>query len=203
MAYAMQTAGGYDFYETASALQKAIRRGQEEEAMFWALELADQYDEFLWRRLVVISSEDIGPADSTMSVLIETLQWQYKDVKKASSRPQERIILAHAILALCRAPKSRVADDLACVVSHQRESEGLQREIPDEALDQHTSRGKAMGRGIPHWAEEGCQLVNEVAGLNIYRERALQMRLTHGRLKPRAKGRRRKGAQPELFEEEA
>jgi replication-associated recombination protein RarA len=123
-------------------------------------------------------------------------------VKQASQRPQERIILAHAIIALCRAPKSRIADDLACVVSHQRESEGLRREIPDYALDQHTQRGKRLGRGIQHWAEEGCQLTNEVAGLNVYRERALQMRLTHGRLKPRERSGRRQAEQPSLFEED-
>jgi replication-associated recombination protein RarA len=75
MAYALQTAGGYPFYEVASALQKEIRRGREEEAMYWALELAGQYDDFLWRRLAIIASEDIGPADSTLAGLIETLQW--------------------------------------------------------------------------------------------------------------------------------
>jgi hypothetical protein len=34
MAYHLTTAGRYDFYEVASALQKAIRRGHEEEAMY-------------------------------------------------------------------------------------------------------------------------------------------------------------------------
>jgi len=135
MAYHLTTTLGYDFYEAASALQKTIRRGEEEAAMFWALEFAGTYDAFLWRRLVIIASEDVGPADSTMAVLIETLQWQYQDVKKASKRPSERIILAHAIIALCRAPKSRVADDLACLVAHQRESEGLRREIPDYRVE--------------------------------------------------------------------
>src|SRR5262245_46312010 len=107
----LTTANHYDFYEVMSALQKAIRRGDEEGAMFWALELSKRYDDALWRRLVIIASEDVGPADSLMALLIDTLQWQYRDVKKASTRPQERIILAHAVIALCRAPKSRVADD--------------------------------------------------------------------------------------------
>jgi replication-associated recombination protein RarA len=199
MAYHLTTGRGYDFYEVASALQKEIRRGREEEAMYWALELADQYDDFLWRRLAIIASEDVGPADSTLAVLIETLQWQYKDIKKQSRRPQERIILAHAVIALCRAPKSRIADDLACVVSHQRDSEGLKREIPDYALDQHTQRGQALGRGWDHWAQEGCRLTNEAKGLNRYRERALAMRQRYGRLQPReARQGRRMAEQPPL-----
>jgi replication-associated recombination protein RarA len=202
MAYHLTTRGGFDFYEVASALQKEIRRGQEEAALYWALELAGQYDDFLWRRLAIVASEDVGPADNSIAVLIDVLAVNYRDVKQASQRPQERIILAHAIIALCRAPKSRIADDLACVVSHQRESEGLTREIPDYALDQHTQRGKRQGRGIPHWAEEGCQLTNEVAGLNVYQERALQLRLTHGRLKPRERSGRRRAEPPPLFEED-
>jgi hypothetical protein len=126
------------------------------------------------------------------------------DVKKASKRPSERIILAHAIIALCRAPKSRIADDLAALVSHQREHEGLRREIPDYALDQHTRRGKAKGRSWQHWADEGCQLAHEAEGLNIYRERTMALWLKYGKLRDRAPGTgRRKAEQSPLFEDEA
>ena len=191
----LTTENGYDLFEVASALQKTIRRGLEEEAMFWALELEGRYGAFLWKRLAVIASEDVGPADSSIAVLIHALYDHYREAAKGSTRPQERIILAHAVLVLCRAPKSRIADNLACVVSHQRDSEGLRREIPDVALDQHTRRGQRRGRGLEHWATEGCQLAHEVAGLDVYAERALAMRQRHGRLRPKAKGRR--GRQPE------
>jgi replication-associated recombination protein RarA len=203
MAYHLTTVNHFDFFEVASALQKEIRRGHEEEAMYWALELAGTYDTFLWRRLVIIASEDIGPADSTVAPLMETLQWQYMDVKKASKRPSERIILAHAIIALCRAPKSRIADDLAALVSHQRDNEGLRREIPEYALDQHTARGKQRRRSWQHWADEGCVLANEVEGLNCYRERTMQMWLQYGKLPDRAPGQgRRKTEQTPLFDED-
>jgi replication-associated recombination protein RarA len=49
------------------------------------------------------------------------------------------IILAHAVIALCRAPKSRIADDLCALVSHRIESEHERLDIPDYALDFHTS----------------------------------------------------------------
>ena len=169
--------------------------------MFWALELATKFEDFLWRRLTIIASEDIGPADSSMAILIETLHWQYVDVRKKSTKPMELPMLAHAIIALCRAPKSRVADDLACLVAHQRDNEGLRREIPDYALDQHTGRGKQLKRGWDHWAHEGSKIENEAMGLNPYRERTLALWKTHGKLKERE---RKGGAKDEspLFDEE-
>jgi hypothetical protein len=94
--------------------------------------------------------------------------------------------------------------DLAALVAHQREHEGLRREIPDYALDQHTRRGKAQGRSWQHWADEGCVLANEAEGLNIYRERTMALWLKHGKLKDRAPGPgRRKAEQSPLFEDEA
>ena len=33
------TVGGYDFYEVLSALQKTIKRGLRDDALFWATEL--------------------------------------------------------------------------------------------------------------------------------------------------------------------
>jgi hypothetical protein len=34
-------------------------------------------------------------------------------------------------------------------------------EIPDEALDMHTARGRQMGRGKQHFLDESGRLVNE------------------------------------------
>ena len=36
-------------------------------------------------------------------------------------------------------------------------------EIPDYALDMHTMKGKAMGRGLDHFRSEGAKLVPFVA----------------------------------------
>jgi replication-associated recombination protein RarA len=54
---------GYDLYEVMSAMQKSIRRGLEEDALFWGTELylSDLADQ-AWSRLLVISSEDVGLA---------------------------------------------------------------------------------------------------------------------------------------------
>ena len=196
------TEGGYLMGEVASALQKEIRRGNEEEAMFWAIELESRYHAYLWFRLTIIASEDIGPADSSVSVLIHSLRQDYEMVRSRSKRPAERIILAHAIIALCRAEKSRLADDLAALIGHRRESEGIKPEIPDYALDSHTQKGRAMGRDWDFWAEEGLKLHPESSLPNPYRDRALALRKKHGRLyrveRVKPAGRRKKDE--ELFE---
>jgi len=52
------TVNGYAMDEVVSALQKEIRRGNEENATFWACELLDSgAGETLWRRLKVIAAE--------------------------------------------------------------------------------------------------------------------------------------------------
>jgi len=50
----LRTKGGYDFFEVASALQKEIKRVNEENAMDWAVELSGRYPDFTWYRLGTI-----------------------------------------------------------------------------------------------------------------------------------------------------
>jgi hypothetical protein len=129
------------------------------------------------------------PADSSLVGLVHDLSDHYREEAKRSQRPSERIFLAHAIIALCRAQKSRIADDLMCVVTHQLESEGLRRDIPDVALDRHTQRGKRQGRGWDHWVEEGCRVVPETVGMNVYQERATAARKQYGPIQATRRGR--------------
>ena len=159
-------------YEVMSALQKEIRRGNEENALYWALELEEFNSTLLWNRLKVISSEDIGIAQSFISILIETLHRQYLDFKK---KDESKLFLAHAILALCRSPKNRIVDEFLTVIIGERK-EGKKIEVEDYALDKHTARGRAMGRGMKHFLEEGAKLVNESQEVeNPYKERAKEL----------------------------
>jgi len=79
------------------------------------------------------------------------------------------------------------------MTSHRIESENERVRVPDYALDQHTQKGKNLGRSWDHWSEEGFKLSNEVEGLNVYRDQALALRKKHGRLKPKPEGDRRGG----------
>jgi replication-associated recombination protein RarA len=157
------TQSGYEYYELLSALQKSIRRGLEEQALIFALELEGFNQTALWNRLKVIASEDIGFANPLMSVLIETLHKQYLNEGLDNSRLR---FLSNAIVCLCKSPKTRIADDLLNVV----QIEDKHPSIPDYALDGiHTRRATKEGR------EEWDKVENEALP-NPYRERLKQLR---------------------------
>jgi len=151
------TNGGYDVYEVMSALQKSIRRGIEEQALFWATEMfMSQYVDMAWSRLLIIASEDVGIADSNVVVQVKTLHDLYAAHKKAKKEGgEDKLWFIHAVLILVRAPKTRTVDH-ALITYFEGEREPV--EIPDYALDVHTSTGRAMGRGNTHFFEHGAVL---------------------------------------------
>ena len=167
--YQLKTDSGYLFGEVISALQKSIRRGEEEEAMYWVLELFPKYSNALWTRLTVIVNEDIGLADTQAIILVYALRCQFDALEKEGSK---RLVLANCILYLCRSPKSRLADHFQCVINQRRLQKGWRLDIPDHALDKHTARGKRMGRGWEQWFEEGTKLEKESSIVDPYQKEA-------------------------------
>lgn len=169
------TIGGYKCEEVTSALQKCIRRGLEEDALFWATELdLSNFGEYVWKRLKIIASEDIGlEENSSRAILVRALyeNWSEQRKKADTRHAPERLFLVHAVIALCRSFKSRSVDN-ALIVFY--EGERKKRSIPDFALDRHTSRGRRMRRGWHHFFTEGV-------GPNMqpdarYEERAREIR---------------------------
>jgi replication-associated recombination protein RarA len=145
------TVGGFLCGEVSSAMQKEIRRGNEREALFWATELdLSGYAAYVFRRLVVMASEDIGLAEPHLPATLAALQASWLDTKKregARYNPMSSgggLFLVHAVLLCVRAKKSRIADN-ACVVIYT-DREKMKMEIPDYAVDHHTARGRDMGR---------------------------------------------------------
>jgi replication-associated recombination protein RarA len=175
------TKHGYDHYELLSALQKCIRRGLDYEAVHFAVELEEFNPTMLWNRLKIIACEDVGPANPIMPLLIDLLQKQYLAEKSKLAESTYRLFFVNAVVCLCRSQKSRVTDDLLTIVYTERERDGVFLPIPDFALDKHTARGKAMGKGIDDFFSEGNKLANE-AFLNPYTERAKELLKTNVKL---------------------
>jgi replication-associated recombination protein RarA len=185
MLFQRQTENGYPFDEVASALQKTIRRGIEEEAMFWAVEMETRFPDYLWKRLQVISVEDIGIADPQVVLYVAEMRRLYQELKKEYDKEPKkksrsfRMVLANAILSMCRAKKSRIGDEFQIVIYGRRE-QGWKLDIPDYAIDMHTSRGRNMGRRAEHFWTEGVKLENEFRLKNPYREEAVKIRTKKG-----------------------
>jgi len=161
--------------EVVSCLQKAIRRGEEELAMKCAIELEYSFPIHLWNRLRVIAHEDVGIASIETLNFLANCEMYYWDARRRSNIAY-RLFISNAILALCRAPKSRLADDFNITLYAEMKNEDGKFEIPDYAIDKHTCRGRRLGRGFDHWLEEGCKLNDESKEVkNIYRKRSVEI----------------------------
>jgi len=181
MTFRLLTANGYPFGEVTSALQKTIRRGLEEEAMYWAVEMETRFHEYLWKRLQVISIEDIGIADPQVVLYVAEMRRLYAELKSEYDKEPERksrsfrMALSNAVLAMCRARKSRIGDEFQIAI-YGRIERGWKLDIPDYALDIHTGRGRKMGRDARHFWTEGVQLSNKSSLRNPYAEEAVKYR---------------------------
>lgn len=166
----MKTRNNLPGDEVISALQKSIRRGMEKEACEFAYEMfitSPQMEEKLWRRLLAISVEDIGMANPTAAILINQLNqmrqnFQYNEYDRA-------MFFFHAIRYLCQSQKDRSSDLLKNLVI-KRFAMGYVPEIPDYALDKHTTRGKQMGRGSKHFLHEASRVYPQAKVTNHYKE---------------------------------
>jgi replication-associated recombination protein RarA len=95
-------------------MQKCIRRGMERDALFWATELdRSNFGEYVWKRLRIIATEDVGLADPQAPlVIIRALYDNWRDQRKKddTKHAPERLSSFHAVMLLCRADKSRSVD---------------------------------------------------------------------------------------------
>jgi hypothetical protein len=162
--------------DIVSAMQKFIRRGMAYEAARCAAELMPYYQKYVWRRLKIIALEDVG--DMAVFLAIKQL-----DETRQECDELQHLCLMSAILWLCRAVKSREADNLATLVQHgHMEEEPLNLE-PFESFvyDKHTARGRQEKRGWQHFREVGT--VVEPARENEFAEAAWAI-LLDGRTHP-------------------
>ncbi len=171
------TAHGFMADELISSLQKSIRRGLVENAVLVAYELfasGAEFEDQIWRRLEIISVEDVGMGRPDAPVIVRTLE----ALRRAAAResPDRLIYLVHAVRLLALSPKDRTSDEMANWV-RQVVDEGTARpEIFDDALDMHTRRGQELGRDFLHWFTNGARVENELPDRDTtYRSRILDL----------------------------
>jgi len=152
------TTRGYEFYEVASSLQKAIRRNDTKLAGYFAMELfASNYAFYAWRRLLTISAEDMH--GSTITTEIYNLYRSYVLINETATKPRGRIFLSKAVIILCRADKNRDADHLQNLIYDKKigitdeEIEKIlkdykkdKEDVPEYAHDIHTRKGRTLGK---------------------------------------------------------
>lgn len=146
---------GYMADELREGLHKTIRRNNEQLAIRIAFEMyitSEQMEDMLWRRLAIISVEDVGVSDPMAPVVVDTLERMrklhpYNDIDRAS-------YFAQAIRHLCRAKKDITIGILMSLVRKEFER-GMLPEIPEEAYDMHCKKGRDRGKKFADFLQEG------------------------------------------------
>lgn len=143
-------------FEAISAIQKFVRRGEELDALRAFFELADgdkKAATMAFNRVRIIAHEDVGLGDpEAVMFALRCLD----DAEKMYGKHGWRLAATNSILALSRATKARLSGH-AMAVARGRNVDG-NIEFPDYMFDQHTRRGKSMGRGLDHFRTDGAKL---------------------------------------------
>ena len=148
--YKPKLIGDYEWDEVSSAINKMIRRNRVYEACYWGYIIHQSgYGLYLWRRLALVSAEDVGNASPMTQILIDALASNWERMHKQSKEPTlaKLALVFQAIQAMCQAKKTREIDDLRNLIAQQYEQLGKRLEIEEVCLDSHTQRGrKVWGR---------------------------------------------------------
>ena len=158
------TVNGLNAMTCVSAMQKAIRRGMEQEAMQFAVELmhtSKNFHTMVCNRLEVICHEDLDTLAAPHVVPFVATALAQSRERYTKSIGEARLMIGNCIRLMCRAPKSRAGCHFAAAIGLRSQLEDYVPAIPDFALDQHTLQGRAMGRGLEHFREQRATFPHE------------------------------------------
>lgn len=136
-------------YDLASALIKSIRGSDPDAAIYYLARLIEggEPPEFIARRLVILSSEDVGNANPQALTLTTSAMMSVKQI----GYPEARIILAQAVIYLCASPKSNTAYN-AINAAQSAVKNGVILDIPEHLRGQH--KGYLYPHDFGGWVEQ-------------------------------------------------
>ena len=138
--------GGEEHYDVLSAFIKSMRGSDPDGTIYFLARLIDAGEDpiAIMRRIVIAASEDVGLADSRVLGVTNSAAQAIAFV----GMPEGRIILAHAALAVARAPKSNSAymaidKALDYVKSHPMEKvpHHLRDRVTQAAVEKNPAKG--------------------------------------------------------------
>ena len=136
--------GGEHFYDTISALHKAVRGSDPDAALYWLVRMLDGGVDprYAARRIIRMASEDIGLADPRALHLALDAAHTYERL----GSPEGELALAQAVVYLAVAPKSN-----AVYKAYNAAREFVQRDgtraVPLHLRNAPTSLMKGLGYG--------------------------------------------------------
>jgi putative ATPase len=141
--------GGDAHYDTISAFIKSMRGSDPDAALYWMAKMlyAGEEPRFIFRRMIIFASEDVGMADPNAVRTVIALAQAFEYV----GMPEGRYPLSHACIYLATAPKSNTTFALwrAMDVVEQE----AEQEPPNHLRDGNRDRegfGHGEGYLYPH-----------------------------------------------------
>ncbi len=108
-----------EHYDTISAFIKSLRGSEPDAALYWMAKMlyAGEDPRFIFRRMLILCSEDIGLADPNAIVVVNALAEAFERV----GMPEGNYFLSHACLYCATAPKSNTAGAIFKAISYLEE----------------------------------------------------------------------------------
>ena len=136
--------GGEQFYDTISALHKAVRGSDPDAALYWLVRMFDAGVDprYAARRIVRMASEDIGLADPrALQIALDAAQ-----TYERMGSPEGELTLAQAVVYLAVAPKSNAVYRAYNAAREFVRKDGT-RAVPLHLRNAPTSLMKGLGYG--------------------------------------------------------
>ncbi len=136
-------------FDTISAFIKSLRGSDADAAMFWLARMitAGESPKFIFRRMLIAASEDIGLADPQAMVIVEACASAFERV----GLPEGLYSLAQATLYLACAEKSNSITGFYDALRTVQEAQD--QEVPSHLRDGHRDKkvfGDGLGYKYPH-----------------------------------------------------
>jgi len=164
---------GDDRYDLLSALHKSLRGSDVDAALFWLGRMLEGGEDplVICRRLVAMSSEDIGLADPrALRIALDA-----KEAVAFLGLPEGGLALTQAVIYLATAPKSNSVD-ASMNAAKQAAREHVEHPVPIHIRNAPTRLAKSLGHGkgyrFPHDYEHAfvaqAYLPESLADLSLY-----------------------------------
>ena len=143
-------------YDVISAFIKSMRGSDPDAALFWLARMLEAGEDprFIARRMVILASEDIGPADPRALLMATAAAHAVEYV----GLPEAQLNLAQVVVYLARAPKS---NEVIRSLGAARQEAAGNHPVPSHLRDAHYKGAKKVGHGVgyvyPHADPEGAQ----------------------------------------------
>ncbi|HVM12246.1 MAG TPA: AAA family ATPase, partial [Actinomycetota bacterium] len=146
-----------EHYDVISAFIKSLRGSDPDAGLFYLARMLEAGEDarFIARRMVILASEDIGPADPQSLLIANAAAHAVEYV----GLPEAELNLAQAVIHLARAPKSNAA--YRALGAAKREAADPRHRVPPHLRDTHYRGAEALGHGAgyvyPHDDPDGAR----------------------------------------------